>query len=194
MCNRRMCTRTPKQWRWSESNYEPRQHLLSSRPPLQCTAHDVARKKERRKESSEAYEVDGWPAFESRPAGLPTHPHEVCRRTSSTLGARIKGFGSSQLHEIVRLLLWEPLSVNVSRVYATLNFVFTCHMVFYGIVAIFLFYFLRQKADMPAPKHRRQLTIWQVFLSSREEISQPGIEPPTSSSGFWVFVHRHPIV
>jgi hypothetical protein len=35
--------------------------------------------------------------------------------------------------------------------------------------------FLRQKADRPTPKHRRQLTTWQVCLSSREEISKPGI-------------------
>jgi hypothetical protein len=28
-----------------------------------------------------------------------------------------------------------------------------------------------QKANMPVPKHKRQLTTWQVCLSSREEIS-----------------------
>ena len=41
-----------------------------------------------------------------------------------------------------------------------------------------LFLFLRQNADKPTPKHRRQLITWQIFW---EEISQPGIEPPTSS-------------
>jgi hypothetical protein len=34
------------------------------------------------------------------------------------------------------------------------------------------------------PKHMRQLTTLQVFLPSREEISLPGIEPPTSSLRF----------
>ena len=47
-----------------------------------------------------------------------------------------------------------------------------------------LILFLRQMADRLAPKHRRQLTAWQVFMSSREEISQLGIEPPTSSMRF----------
>ena len=32
-------------------------------------------------------------------------------------------------------------------------------------------FFLRKKADMPTPKHKRQLTTWQVILSSREEHS-----------------------
>jgi hypothetical protein len=32
---------------------------------------------------------------------------------------------------------------------------------------------------MPTPKHMRQLTTWQDFMSSREEISQSGIEPST---------------
>jgi hypothetical protein len=39
---------------------------------------------------------------------------------------------------------------------------------FYQVPTSKLF-LLRQKADMPTPKHRRQLTTWQVFLSSRED-------------------------
>ena len=38
------------------------------------------------------------------------------------------------------------------------------------------------KAYMPTPKHMRQFTTWQVFC--QEEISQPGIESPTSSLKF----------
>ena len=54
-----------------------------------------------------------------------------------------------------------------------------------SVFFIFIFLsFWRRKADMPSPKHKRQLTTWQVFLSSREENSQPGIEPPTSSLRF----------
>ena len=44
--------------------------------------------------------------------------------------------------------------------------------------------FWRWMTDWSARKHRRELTIWQVFMSSREEISQPRIKPPTSSFRF----------
>ena len=46
---------------------------------------------------------------------------------------------------------------------------------------LFYCYFLRQKIDRPTPKHRREFITWQIFKSSREKISEPGIEPPTSS-------------
>ena len=47
-----------------------------------------------------------------------------------------------------------------------------------------LFFFWRKKVDKPTSEHRAELTTWQVFLSSREEISQPEIEPQTSSFRF----------
>ena len=66
------------------------------------------------------------------------------------------------------------------------------------IITIFLFlfdflFFWRQKADMPSPKQRRQLTTWQVFYQvdmrfhSRESNHQPlpwelGICPPSSNN------------
>ena len=36
---------------------------------------------------------------------------------------------------------------------------------------------------MPMPKHKTELTTWQVFRQG-EEISQPEIDPPTSSLRF----------
>ena len=38
-------------------------------------------------------------------------------------------------------------------------------------IYFFVYLFLRQKVDRPTPKHRRWLTTWRVFWSSREEIS-----------------------
>ena len=49
---------------------------------------------------------------------------------------------------------------------------------------IYVWFISRQKADIPTPKHRWQLTTWQVSLSSKEEISWSGIEPTTSSLRF----------
>ena len=48
----------------------------------------------------------------------------------------------------------------------------------------FFSFLLRQKADMSTPKHRRQVHHLASFPSSREEISQPGFELPTSSLRF----------
>ena len=44
-----------------------------------------------------------------------------------------------------------------------------------------VFCFLRQKADRSTLKHRRQVDHLASYLSRREEISEPGIERPTSS-------------
>ena len=60
----------------------------------------------------------------------------------------------------------------------------------------FIFFFisfisLRQKADMPTPKHERQLTTWQVFYQverrfhGRNQIANLFLE-------IWVSLHHHP--
>ena len=56
--------------------------------------------------------------------------------------------------------------------------------IYIWLINFLIFNFLRQKANMPTPKHKRQLTTWQVFLSSRVEIPQLGIDSPTSSLKF----------
>ena len=68
-----------------------------------------------------------------------------------------------------------------------------CCVIETGYPRFFFFFFLRQKADRPTPKHIRQLTTWQVFCQverrfhNRESNRQPlpwdlGISPPSSSS------------
>ena len=50
---------------------------------------------------------------------------------------------------------------------------------YFGLLLLFFFSFLRQKADKPTPKHRRRLTTWQVFrqverrFHSRDSNRQP---------------------
>ena len=54
------------------------------------------------------------------------------------------------------------------------------------LCSLLFFYFLKieQKIDMPTPEHRGAVDHQASFLSSREEILQPGIEPLTSSLRF----------
>ena len=59
---------------------------------------------------------------------------------------------------------------------------------------LFFSFFCRGEVDMPAPKHRRQMTTWQVFSPGqvKREISRPWINPRTSSLRFAFLLHHHP--
>jgi len=55
-------------------------------------------------------------------------------------------------------------------------------------------FFFRQKADRPAPKHMRQLTTWQILLSSGEGDFTAGSWTVNLFLEIWVSLHHHPVV
>ena len=58
----------------------------------------------------------------------------------------------------------------------------------------FFIFFSREKANMLVPKPQEAVHYLSSFMSSKEEISQLGIEPPTCSLRFGASLRHHPIV
>ena len=58
---------------------------------------------------------------------------------------------------------------------------------------LLLFFFWRQKADMPTSKHKRQLTTWQALYQVQRRFHSRELNANLFLES-WVYLHHHPVV